>query len=219
MKEYIYELAKTKLFTGIEPKEIDALLNCVHARLVEYTQGDLIIEEGSEVYEFGIMLSGHGRSIKWDVTDRLIIITLLGKGSEIGVMVAASAEHKSPVSVQAQDDVTVLLIPYDRVLTRCEKSCPQHDKLLRNYISVVAEKGIVLHDRIDCLLKATIREKIMTYLTRVSCEQQSQDFSIPLNRSAMAEYLNINRSVLSNELSKMKQEGLIDFHKNSFKLM
>ena len=219
MTEYIEDLAQTNLFWEIEPNDIAGLLGCINARRVEYRKDDLIIEEGSMVYDFGIILSGHGRSIKWDTNDKVIIITLLKKGSEIGIILAASLEHKSPVSVQAQDDVSVLLIPFDRVFTRCKKACPQHDKLLRNFINIVAEKGLVLHERIDCLLKSTVRDKILAYLTRVSREQHSRTVSIPINRNAMAEYLNVERSALSRELSKMKREGILDYRKNDFKLL
>ena len=219
MTEYIEDLAQTNLFWEIEPNDIAGLLGCINARRVEYRKDDLIIEEGSMVYDFGIILSGHGRSIKWDTNDKVIIITLLKKGSEIGIILAASLEHKSPVSVQAQDDVSVLLIPFERVFTRCKKACPQHDKLLRNFINIVAEKGLVLHERIDCLLKSTVRDKILAYLTRVSREQHSRTVSIPINRNAMAEYLNVERSALSRELSKMKREGILDYRKNDFKLL
>lgn len=213
------ELAQTKLFSGIVPDEIAGLLDCVQARRAQYAKDDMIIEEGSRVQTFGILLSGHGRSIKWDASGRLIIITLLQKGSEIGVLLAASPQHGSPVSVQAQENVSVLLIPYDRLLARCKRACQKHEILLRNYIGIVAEKGLVLHERINCLLKPTLRDKILTYLLRASCEQQSKTVSIPMNRNSMAEYLNIERSALSRELSCMKRDGLIDYHKNGFKLL
>jgi len=219
MIEYIDDLVQTNLFSGIEPKEIAELLDCVHARCAQYEKDELIIEEGNRVYEFGIMLSGRGRSIKWDASDKIIIITMLQNGSEIGVLLAASPEHESPVSVQAQDDVSVLFIPYDRLLARCRKACPKHERLLRNFIGIVAEKGLVLHDRISCLLKPTVREKIISYLLRVSHEQQSRTFSLLLNRNEMSEYLNIERSALSRELSYMKKDGLIDYHRNSFRLI
>lgn len=219
MNEYIEDLKQTNLFLNIEPQDIERLLDCLCTKRVDYAKGDFIIEEGSKVYDFGIMLSGHGRAIKWDASDRLIIITLLQKGSEIGVILAASPDHKSPVTVQAQDDVSVLLISFERVLTRCEKACPRHDKLLRNYINVVAEKGIVLHERIDCLMRSTIREKVMTYLMRLSQEQQERTFTIPMNRNEMAEYLNVERSALSRELSNMKRDGIIDYHKDTFRLL
>lgn len=219
MREYIPILAQTKMFSGITPDEIPSLLDCISARYVEYSKGDFIIEEGCEVYDFGIMLSGHGRSIKWDAEDRLIIITLLKTGSEIGVLLAASLEHESPVTVEVQEDASVLHIPYDRLIERCSKGCPKHEKLLRNYINIVAEKGLVLHERMDCLLKPSLREKILTYLLRVSREQKSRTFQIPMNRNGMAEYLNIERSALSRELSYMKRDGLIDYHRNSFRLL
>lgn len=219
MIEYVEELARTKLFSGIASTQITGLLKCIHARKADYAENEMIIAQGSRVHEFGIMLSGHGRSIKWDAADRLITITLLKKGSEIGVLLAASPEHESPVSVQAQEPAAVLLISYDRLLARCHKTCPHHERLLRNFIGIVAEKGLVLHERIDCLLKPSLREKIMNYLVRVSREQQSRIFSIPLDRKAMAEYLNIERSALSRELSYMKRDGLIDYHKNSFRLL
>ena len=102
MNELIEDLKQTNLFSGIEPQEIDGLLHCLCARYVRYVKGDTIIEEGNKVYDFGIMLSGHGRAIKWDSSDRIIIITLLKKGSEIGVILAASSDHKSPITVEAQ---------------------------------------------------------------------------------------------------------------------
>jgi len=219
MKKYIEDLAQTTLFAGIKKENIEKLLSCIHAKVVKYRKDELIIEEGNKIYNFGIMLSGHGRAFKIDATGKIIIITLLQKGSEIGVILAASFNHKSPVSVQAQEDLCVLSIPYDGLITRCKTNCTQHDWLLKNYINIVAEKGLLLHERIDCLLKPTAREKIMTYLVRMSREQGCRMFTIPLDRNAMSEYLNIERSSLSRELSNMKRDGLIDFQKNGFKLL
>ena len=218
MERYIEDLGQAKLFAGIASERMAGLLDCINARRADYAKNEMIIEEGSKVHEFGIILSGHGRSVKWDAAGRLITITLLKKGSEIGVLLAANPDYGSPVSVQAEDQVSALLVPYDSMLARCTRACPEHEQLLRNYISIVAEKGLVLHERLDCLLKPSLRDKIMNYLLRVSAEQQSRTFSIPMDRNAMAEYLNIERSSLSRELSHMKRDGLIDYHKSSFRL-
>lgn len=219
MTEYIEDLAQTNLFSGIEPEDIAELLVCINARRVDYVKDEFIIEEGDNVNDFGVILSGHSRSIKLDMNGKVIIITLLTKGSEIGVMLAASPGHKSTVAVQAQDDVSVLLIPYNRVTAHCAKACPRHEILLRNYVCAVAQKGLELHERIDCLLKPTVREKVLTYLRKVSREQQSRTISIPINRNAMAEYLNVERSALSRELSNMKKERLIDYRRNCFTII
>lgn len=219
MKDYITDLTMTSLFADIAPYDIEELLGCIHARRVEYAKGNAILEEGSHVNHFGIILSGRGRAVKQDAAGRPIIITLLEKGNEIGVILAASYANPSPVSVQAYEDTCVLMIPFNGILNRCQKSCVRHNLLLRNYIKIVADKGLLLHERINCLLKPTVRDKIMTYLIRISHKQRKTFFIVPLDRNAMAEYLNVDRSALSRELSKMKRDGLIDYHKSVFKLL
>lgn len=215
----VKDLEQTELFSGISAEEIPALLACLRARREHYGKDEFIIEEGDVVCDFGILLSGHGRAVKWDASGRLILISLLEKGSEVGVMIASGVRHRSPVTVQATDEVSLLVIPYDRVLAWCGKGCHCHQRFIGNYMRAVAEKGLLLHQRIDCLLRPSVREKILAYLGRVSREQEGRTISIPLDRSGMAEYLNVERSALSRELSSMKREGLIDYHKNSFRIL
>lgn len=219
MNEFINDLIHTDLFNGISPNALSHLLNCIDAKVIQYEKDDYIIEEGDYVYDFGIILSGKARSIKWYAENQQTIITLLKKNSEIGVLIAASIDHKSPVSVQAQSDVTVLFIPFSKIITRCSKGCLCHDKLLQNYINIVAQKGLILHERIDCLLKPSIREKVISYLFHLYSKNKCATFDIPLNRNEMAEYLNVERSALSRELSNMKKDGLIDYRKNNFTLL
>jgi len=209
---------KRKLFLGVDPNEIPNLLNCIEAKLVNYKKDELIIEEGEVASEFGIILSGRARSIKWDASGRLIIITLIEKSGVIGVMLAASKKQASPVSVQATEDSQVMMIPFKHLISRCKKNCEKHEILLRNYINVVAEKGLELHERINCLLEPTVRDKILTYLSRVSKEQASKTFTVPINRNIMAEYLNVERCALSRELSRMQKDGLIEYQRNNFEL-
>ena len=218
-RECIDDLAKMALFFDIESNEIGPLLDCVRAKVVNFKKGELIIEEGSNVADFGIMLSGQSRSIKWDQTGRLCIITFIEKGNVLGVMRAANSTHPSPISVEATVDSAVMLIPFINVVARCEKNCATHEQFLHNYIVEVAEKGLELYERINCLLEPTVRDKILAFLSRTSRDKGNKQFEIPMDRNAMAEYLNIERSSLSRELSKMKRDGVIDYHRNSFKIM
>ncbi|MCL1823505.1 MAG: Crp/Fnr family transcriptional regulator [Oscillospiraceae bacterium] len=214
----IEDLMQTSIFSGIAPEDISELLHCIDAKRVDYAKDEFIIEEGGTFDDFIIFLSGHGRTLIWDMNGKVITYTLLTKGSVIGVMLAAIPGYKSPVAVQAQDDVSVLLIPYNRITDHCKRACRRHEKLLHNYIYTISQIGLELQVRINCLLKPTIREKVLTFLKKLSHEQQSKTFSIPINRNEMAEYLNVERSALSRELSSMKRDGLIDYYKNSFKL-
>lgn len=210
-------LAGMRLFAGIPPEEIPGLLEGLGARQVRYRPGDLLIEEGSHVRDFGVVLSGRARSVKWDPAGQLVILTLLEAGSELGILLAARPERESPVSVQATEAVSALWVPCAHLLAPCERA--GRGRLLRNYLSIAAEKGLVLHERMDCLLRPTVREKVLAYLAREGRGRRGLPFQVPLDRNAMAEYLNVERSALSRELSRMRRDGLIDYHRSTFRLL
>lgn len=214
----IQNFMHTKLFNSISEEDIGHLLLCLKARSKEYKNETVVIEEGSRIHSFGILLSGSGRSYKTDAEGNVITITLLNEGSEIGVLLAASPDQLSPVSVAVDKGSLVAFIPYGSLLESCRSNCPCHTQLIRNYIEIVADKGLILHERLDCLLRPTARSKIMVYLRKYSSTADGGNFTIPMDRKAMAEYLNMDRSALSRELSNMKKEHLIDYYKSTFRL-
>lgn len=209
-------LEMSALFYGISQENIKAMLQCLHAKVKEYEKGEMVLWEGDHINEIGIVLSGHARSVKSDLSGKNTIVTLLDKGSYIAILLAVSRQRKSPVSVQAEDHLKVLFLPVEVVIKRCSKNCPRHELLLRNIMDGIAEKALVLHDRNDCLIKPTVREKVLAYFAQMEKEKGSNDFTIPMDRNAMAQYLNVDRSALSRELSHMKKEGCIYFRKNHF---
>lgn len=217
-------LLGTKLFRGIGSDKLLEMLTCLYARRKSYGPGETVVEEGAEVTEVGIVLSGHARSLTRSASGDPLIISLLEQGSFIGVLLAASRNRKSPVTVEAKEPLSVLFFPAEKLISACEKNCPAHADLLRNYLDSVAEKSLTLNDRIDCLIRRGVREKIMTYLALVSDEKGvcardgAREFAIPLDRNGLADYLNIERSALSRELSRMKRDGLIEYHKNFFRI-
>ena len=219
MNDTVIEPGQTGLFAGLSAGEAVELLQCLDAERADYPKGASIIEEGSRGQGVGILCAGRARAVKWDASGRLIIITLLQKGSENGALLAACPGRPSPVTVQALDDSCVLWLSAVRILDGCGRACPRHRLLLRNYLRIVAEKGLVLHERLDCLLRPTIREKVLAYLSRMSGTRRAAPFSIPRDRGAMAEYLNVERSALSRELAHMKRDGILDYHKNTFRLL
>lgn len=217
-------LERSKLFEGISPEKLEPMLSCLGARREEYRPGEFVLREGEQVDQVGLVLSGHARSLKTDGAGAPLIVSLLERGSFLGILLAASRSRESPVAVQAQEPLSVLFFPAERLIFPCEKICPEHSLLLRNFLDSVAEKSLELNDRIGCLLRPTVREKVCAYLRRAAMEKGSDripavEFSIPLDRNAMAGYLNVERSALSRELSRMKSDGLIDYRKNSFRLI
>lgn len=210
-------LANSPLFEGIPGQEIPSILSCLSAAYRSFEAGETILWEGDRVCDIGILLSGSARSLKTDRNGRQVIVTLLAPGSYIGVLLAASKDRKSPLSVQVQEPAKALFIPIRHLLSQSE--CPCHAVLLENLLNGIAEKALVLHDRNDCLIKPCIREKVLAFLTTAAKKDGAYAFQVPMGRDAMAAYLNVDRSALSRELSRMKRDGLIDYHKNWFKLL
>lgn len=216
---HISILIKTKLFEGICASDAKALLSCLRARLSAYEANSDIIFEQSEIRDIGVIVSGSAYAYKTDLSGKRIIMTMLEAGSVFGEVLSASLKKKSPVTVTATEPVLVVLIPNDGVVSRCVQACLRHEKLLLNLMDIISCKYFDLHERISCIIRPTLREKILFYLRGCSKNAGNCVFTIPFDRAALAEYLNADRSALSRELSAMKREGVIDYYKNSFRLL
>jgi CRP-like cAMP-binding protein len=212
-------LCQSRLFSGISPNDIPQMLKCLSATRKEYTKDEMVVHEGDLVDDLGIILRGSAQSTKLSITGKKIIVSLHYPGGYTAVLTAASRGRRCPMSVQAIEPLEVLFIPIKSILSPCTKLCKSHEQLLGNLFDSIAERALELHDRNDCLIMPTIRDKVLTYLTRVMRETGTETFNIPFDREAMAEYLDVDRSALSRELAWMKRDGLIDFYRNKFKLL
>lgn len=214
-------LSQSRLFAGISPHDIPSMLICLSATRKKYAKDEMVVREGDFVDDVGIILQGRAQSTKLSVTGKKIIVSLHYPGGYTAVLTAASRGRRCPMSVQAIEPLEVLFIPVQNILSCCARLCTAHahEHLLGNLFDSIAERALELHDRNDCLIMPTIRDKVFTYLTRVRREAGTETFTIPFNREAMAEYLDVDRSALSRELAWMKRDGLIDFYRNEFKLL
>ena len=207
------------LFFGISSEKLSLMLDCLPARRAEFAAGEFLLRQGDTVSEVGLVLSGDAASMKIDGQGKSLMLTSLEAGSFVGILVAASREQKSPVFVQARTDLTALFFPASSLISPCPKNCPEHGLLTRNFLACTAQKSLSLNDRIDCLVRRSVREKVTVYLHHMAKERNSREFTIPLDREAMAGYLNVERTALSRELSRMKAEGLLEYRKNFFRLL
>lgn len=123
------------------------------------------------------------------------------------------------VSVLASERCEILFLEIQRVFTVCSPACGYHSRLIRNLLTIMARKNLMLTRKIDHMSQRTIREKVMAYL---SCEAErwgNEAFEIPFNRQQLADYLAVDRSALSAELSRMQKDGLIEYGKNRFRII
>ncbi len=218
MKKYFKVLEKVPLFKGVE-KELDAVLSCLLSSVKAYKKDSIIFLAGEPIHAIGIILSGSAKIIKEGIDGNVNILTELVPGDTFGEAFVCASMPKIFVTVQAQHNCEVLFINYKKMITPCAAACDFHTKLIENMMKIIAMKNIVLNQKIEIMSKRSIREKLLCYFEIQRETGNSNQFTIPFNRMELAEFICVDRSAMSRELSKMRDEGLIEFEKNFFKLL
>ena len=211
-------LSETQLFRGIEEQEIDSLLQCVAATKREYKKGEVILSEGTITESLGIVLSGMAIISCSDIWGNNSSLGDIAPGAVFAEVYACIPGEPLRISVSAAEDTTVLFMNVGRVLSTCTNACPFHTKLVRNLLTVCAYKSLQLSQRILHTSSKSIRGRLMSYFSQCAKGSGSCSFQIPYNRQQLADYLGVDRSAMSNELSKMQKEGLIEYQRNQFLL-
>jgi len=206
------------LFQGVDASSVQKLLSCVSYTLKNAKKNELIIREGDPVVSVGIVLSGFIHIARNGYYGTRIIQAGLGQGAVFGESLACAGIQRSPVSVTASEDTSVLLIPFVKLIRSCGSACDFHQKVIENLIKLVAEKNLMLNAKLEIVSLRTIREKIMAYLSNEKKERESTTFEIPFNRNELADFLCVDRSALSRELGHMRDEGFLECKRNFFNL-
>jgi CRP-like cAMP-binding protein len=204
------------LFSGIAAKELANMLDCLHAVHAAYPSGDYILMAGEMTHHIGIMLSGRATVYKDDVLGNRSVITTLGPPDLFAETFVCAGLSQSPVTVEANSDCAVLKISINRILRPCTSSCAFHRTLIQNMLGIIARKNLVLSAKIDHISKKTTQQKLASYLLSEAASHGSKTFVIPLDRQALSEYLCVNRSALSREMSRLRSSGMLDYQKNRF---
>ena len=207
-------LSNTLLFRGLQDKEIDSLLGCLNAAKHSYKKRESILSEGNITENIGVVLSGKAMISCSDIWGNSSILSDVPPGSVFGEVYACIPGQPMLVTVSAAEDTSVLFMNVGRVLTTCTNACPFHVKLVRNLLTVCAHKSLQLSQRIQHTSSKSIRGRLMSYFSECAKQFGSNSFLIPYNRQQLADYLNVDRSTMCNELSKMQKDGVIEYNKN-----
>lgn len=219
MDKYLNLLKNVELFDGISEKQILILLNCFSAKIVHYNKNDIVILNGNEITDIGIVLTGQVQIVKEDYFGNRNILANIGKGNLFGEVYAFAKTKNISVSVYSVADSDILFIDYNKIISPCEKACVFHNKIIYNMLHIIATKNYMLNEKIEYMSKRTIREKLLSYLSSQAQKNNNKEFSIQFNRQELADYLSVDRSAMSKELGKLRDEGLLIFYKNCFKLL
>ena len=219
MKNYLTVLQEVTLFKGIKSTDLTALLSCLGAQIKHYSRGEDIICQDTVVSALGIVLTGSVQIIKDDAFGNRTLVDKLSAAEVFAEAYSYVQGQRMPVCVIADNDCDILFINYKKIVTTCTSACGFHNLLIENMLMILAAKNIGLTQKIEHLSKRTTREKLLSFLSAQAQKQGSACFTIPYNRQNLANFLCVDRSAMSNELSKMKSEGLIDYQRNTFRLL
>ena len=207
-------LSNTLLFRGLEDTEITSLLNCLDATERSYKKSEVILSEGSITENIGILLSGMAVILCNDIWGNTSILGNVAPGSVFAEVYACVPGQPMLVSVSAVEDTSVLFVNVGHVLATCTNSCPFHTRLVQNLLTICAHKSLRLSQRILHTTSKSIRGRLMSYFSECAKLSGSNSFLIPYNRQQLADYLNVDRSAMCNELSKMQKDGVIEYERN-----
>lgn len=210
------DLTGIPLFEGISTDELNQLLFCMQGMYRSYRKGECILHAGDEKDRAGVVLAGTVRMVKTDVWGRETMLTYMDRGELLGETFALGGQPNGAIDFIADEETEVLWLSCKSAIFGCEKACAFHKRLTENLYALLCKKNTALMEKIEISSKPSLREKIMCYLSLQAEKQHSRYITVPLSRSAMAEYLAANRSAMTRELAAMKEDGIIDFDRNTF---
>ena len=205
MKEFVPVLKRTKLFSGVGEDEITAMLSCLGARLRTFKKGEYVLRQGERLEDILVLAKGSLHIQRDDYWGKRSILGHIGIGEVFGEAYIAPESGTLLNDVVALEDSSVFFFDVKRVITTCSSACRFHTMVVQNLFFAISEK-------------TTTREKLISYLSEEAKKQNSPSITIPFNRQQLADYLSVDRSAMSNELCKMRDDGLLEFEKNHFKL-
>lgn len=212
-------LSQTMLFRGIAPEEISGMLACLHAETKTFQKGHYIFRAGDTVTCVGLVLSGSVSIEHDDVWGNKSILDHVHPGQVFAETYACVPGASLMISAVAFETTQLLLLDMGHVLHVCSNACDFHNKLVRNLLAIASQKNLSLSRRIFHTSSKSIRGRLLSYLSFQASQQGSRAFDIPFNRQQLADYLSVDRSALSNELSKMQKDGLLTVERNHFTLI
>ena len=219
MKKYIPVLKRTKLFSGVGEEDISSLLSCLGARKKEYKKGEYILREGEHISDIFILVEGKIHIQKDDYWGNRSILSVISVGEMFGEGYAAPESGALLNDVVAVEDSSVIFFDVKRILTTCSSACRFHNMIVHNMFFAISDKNRKLVQKLGHMSGRTTRAKLISYLSEEAKRQGSSAFTVPFNRQQLADYLCVDRSAMSNELCKMRDEGMIRFEKSRFELL
>jgi CRP-like cAMP-binding protein len=211
--------AMCKLFEGIPSGKINDLFTQLMVREVELKKGEMLFQPGTKITDFAVIISGRLSISSYDADGHRKIIEMVEPMETVGISLAVAEIQSVAISVEARQDSDIILFNAAKILNPVGKASEEHIRLLRNITKELARKTVLLGRKMRIISRRSTSERLMTYLIEESVRRGTKEFEIPFDRQALADYLCVDRSALSAEISKLADKGVIEARKSYFKLL
>lgn len=218
MEEFLSTIRSAPLFSGVSEAELTAMLACLKAEKKDFPKEAFVLRAGDTAESIGLVLTGTVLVIQEDIWGNRNILSKAGPGQTFAVAYACAPGSRLNMSVVAETPVTVLFLNVKRILTVCPSACSYHSRIIRNLLGELAGKNLQFSEKLTHVGQRSTRSKIMSYLSAEAQRLGTYELDIPFSRQQLADYLGVERSGLSQELGKMKKDGLLDYRKSHFVL-
>lgn len=219
MKDFFDILRGCPLFDRIGDESLKEMLGCLNAKERSYKKGDAVFAEGDKAKYLGIVLEGSVQLVRVDYYGNRSILANIEPPQLFGEAFACAGLKSLPVDAVAATDTRIMLLDAQRIARPCGNACPCHGQTILNLLHIVAKKNLVLHQKIEITSKRSTREKLMTYLLLQAKNAKSHTFTVPYDRQELADYLEVDRSGLSAEISKLRNEKVLECRRSTFTLL
>ncbi len=214
-EEIIEVLSEVSLFRSMTADCILLNLNKMNYFVKTYDKNEVIAREGDDCNQIGIVLSGNLELRKEFPAGHYMTLTYLDRGHIFGEVIVFSNISKYPATIITTLKTEVLYIHREDIIQLME-GC---ESILKNFVSVISNKVVMLNKKTSILSFKTIEEKVASYILEEYKARRQMTFNIPLSRKELAGYLNVPRPSLSRTMGKMKTDGVIDFYQNTIKIL
>lgn len=212
-------IGKARLFEQLSPETARELFQLLNPKQVILHKNDILIRDGQIVDFFAIVESGELTATKLygDGSQSLLLKFL--PSYMAGIDIAATKRKISTYYVTAAKNSVVYLLDYPKIAV--PGILPEKERLLmmESVLALIAAEHIRKMYKIEILSRKGLRDRILTFLSIQRSFENSDDFTIPFSREELADYLCVNRSALSHELSLMEKDNLIRCRKNHFQIL
>lgn len=206
------------IFNRLTSDELTQIQSSSAMRKKSYKKGTTIFHMGDVIRELGIVVMGSAIIESIDLWGNKSILNFIAEG-EVFAETYAICHAPLMVDVVAAEESEILFLNTDMLMNSKSTEKIWHDKILQNMLNISMHKNLALSSRIFCTSSKSIRGRLLTYFTNMSVKEGATTFQIPFDRQQLADYLNVDRSALSKELGHMRDEGMIEFYKNTFRIL